>query len=234
MPHYFLLNTFYGIDFWVATIPLAIDILTISVPFALFRQLNAGHADPKSKTQNQQVVSDIAVQGLIAVLGASVYSIVVYGSFVSWLPTYMVTHFDGLRSMERVHDANVLSFLLLFLPLGFAASQFIFVPAVASAGNPGITDPKLHPEKAPFDPRTATLSQHLAYNLGLSEAGFSRRAEILAKRAMVLAAGSFINSFVRAYMVVEGSELWGALGWASVWAVAAGLAGVGFAWVGDE
>ena len=153
---------------------------------------------------------------------------------MSWIPAYMVTHFDGLRSLEKAHGAAVLTFLGLFLPLGFAASQFIFVPAIGSSGNPGITDPKIHPEKVPFNPQTATLSQTLAYNVGLSEAGFSRRAEILAKRTAILASCSFLNAFLRTYVAIEGTELMGALGWASVWAAAAGLTGLGFSWIGDE
>lgn len=234
VPHYFLLNTFYGIDFFTAILPLVIDIITITIPFALFRRLNSGHANPESKTENQLVVQDKSIQSLVTIFGSAVYTIVVYGCFKSWIPTYMVTHFDGLRSLSKAHDADVVMFLGLFLPLGFAASQFIFVPAIASPGNPGLTDPYIAPEKVPFNPQTATFSQTLAYNLGLSEAGLTRRAEIVAKRTLILSACSFINSFVRAYVVIEGTEVFGALGWASVWALAAGLTGAGFAWIGDE
>lgn len=234
VPHYFLLNTFFGLDFFASIVPLLIDVVTISLPFALFRQLNRGHANPESKTQNQQVVQDKGIQWLVTIFGSSVYSIVIYGSFITWIPTYMVTHFDGLRSVEKAHGAAVLTFLALFLPLGFAASQFIFVPAVGSAANPGLTDPNIAPEKVPFNPQTATFAQTLAYNIGLSAAGFTPRMKILAKRTAILSASSFINSFVRSYVTIEGTELFGALGWASVWALAAGLTGVGYAWVGDE
>ncbi|KAF2172222.1 hypothetical protein M409DRAFT_17460 [Zasmidium cellare ATCC 36951] len=234
VPHYFLLNTFYGIDLFTAILPLAIDIITITLPFAVFRRLNSGHADPESKTVNQQVVQDKSIQTLVTVFGSAVYTIVVFACFKSWIPTYMVTHFGGLRSLTKAHDANVVLFLTLFLPLGFAASQFIFVPAIASAVNPGLTDPNIVPEKVPFNPQTATLGQTLAYNLGFSEAGFTPRAEIVAKRTLILSACSFTNSFVRAYFVIEGTEVFGALGWASVWALAAGITGVGFAWIGDE
>lgn len=144
----------------------------------------------------------------------------------------MVWHFDGIKSVAKAHDAVAFLLAALFFPLGYGATQFIFVPAIGSAANPGLTDSRA--EKAVFDPETATFSQTLAHNLGFSPAGFTPRAEILFKRTAVLAASSFVNSLVRSYVTIEGTDLIGAVGWSSIWAAASLLTGFAFSWVGDE
>lgn len=234
MPHYFLLNTFFGVDYLATAIPIIIDVTTIAIPFALLRNLIHARGGNKVKTANQAVAQDRNVQYLTAAFGASIYSLVVYSAFTTWLPTYMIIHFDGLRSLDRAHNTGILLLLALFGPLGYAATQFIFVPAIGSAGNPGNTDPALHPEKVPFDPRTASFGRTLAWNLGFTESGLTPRGEILLKRTATLAASSFISTFFRSYVTIEGTELLGALGWASVWGSAAGLVGLAYAWVGNE
>ncbi|GIZ39394.1 hypothetical protein CKM354_000278000 [Cercospora kikuchii] len=234
VPHYFLLNTFYGVDNLAALIPLAIDVVTIAIPFALFRGPIHARNSKKPRTANQLVAQDAGINWTIAAFAASLYTLVIYLSYSTWLTVWMTVHFDGLKTLEKAHTAVPWLLVLLFLPVGYGATQFIFVPAIGSAANPGITDPKIHPEKAPFNPETATFSETLAYNLGLSAAGFSPRAEILFKRTAILAVSSFANSFMRSYLTIEGTDLLGTAGWSSVWAVASALAGLAFAWVGDE
>jgi hypothetical protein len=234
VPHYFLLNYFYGVHAYSALIPLVIDIAAIAVPFSLLRPVIHAHDTSPLKTPNQAVAQDLSVQALTALFGAAIYALIVYGSFVTWLPTFLVVHFDGLRTLDRAHSSAIPVLLATFIPLGFAATQFVFVPGVGSPSNPGITDPSIKPEKAPFNPETASLRQTVAWNVGLSEAGVTPRAKTLAKRTATLAACAFINTFVRAYVTVEGAELVGALGWAGVWATAAGLVGIAYSWAGDE
>lgn len=234
VPHYFLLNYFYGVNFVSALTPLLIDVSAIALPFALLRRNIHAHDSRPPKTPNQAVAQDLSVQALTALFGASIYALVVYGSFTTWLPTFLVIHFEGLRTVDRAHSSAIPALLATFIPLGYAATQFVFVPGVGSAANPGITDPKLKPKKAPFDPATASLRETLAWNLGLSEAGVTPRAKILAWRTGVLAASAFINISVRAYVTVDGAEVAGALGWAGVWAAAAGLVGLAYSWLGDE
>ncbi|EME48906.1 hypothetical protein DOTSEDRAFT_84419 [Dothistroma septosporum NZE10] len=234
VPHYFLLNTFYGIDFFATIVPLSIDVVTIAIPFWLFRSLNHGHDTTGVKSDNQRVAQDRGVQSLIALFGSSIYSLVVYGSFATWLPVYIVLHFDRVRSLEKAHSTAVLTLLGLFAPLGYAATQFIFVPAIGSDGNPGITDPQVALERPPFNTETSSLKENVLRFVRLGDTAFTRRAEILLKRTAILAACSFLNTFVRTYFTIEGTELVGAVGWAGVWAAAAGLTGLAYAWVGNE
>lgn len=233
VPHYYLLNNFYGVNILAAFIPLAVDITSVCLPFWALRRPNQAHRDAVAKTANQQVAQDKGVQWVTALLGAAVYAIVVYGSFQTWLPIHMVLHFDGVRSLERIHSTGWPVLFALFGPVGYAATHFIFVPAIGSTKNLGITDPKIAPGAAVFHPDTASFAQTIAHNVGLP-GGLTPRAEIIAKRTALLVAYTFFVAFARPYAALEGTELLGCLGWATVWATAAGLTGVAYAWVGNE
>jgi hypothetical protein len=234
VPHYFLLNTCFGVDYVATAIPIAIDIAGIAIPFALLRGLRYARGGGQQKTPNQDVAQDKGVQFTIAAFGASVYALVLYSSFTTWLPTYLVVHFDGLRSLEKIHNSGIWLLLALFGPLGYAATQFIFVPAIGDAGNPGPIPDKKQARQLRFDPENASLAQHFAHNLGLNADGLTPRGKVLFKRTIILAASSFVSSFTRSYVTIEGTDLLGALGWASVWSTAAALVGVAYAWVGNE
>ncbi|KAK3638279.1 hypothetical protein LTR22_017921 [Elasticomyces elasticus] len=231
LPLYFLLTTFYGVDAISASIILSIDVVAIAIPFALLRPLN--HAHEHGKDPNQQVANDRLIFALVGMLGASIYSIVIYTSLYTWLPVYLITHFDSIRSVQRAHDASVPLLLLSFIPMGWATSQFLFTPSIGSRGNPGLTDPKIYPEKTDFDPETATFGETLAFNLGF-KGGFTKRAQVLVKRSAVLIVCSVANTFTRTLLTVDGTEPFGAAGWAGVWGLAALLTSVAYGFVGNE
>ena len=169
----------------------------------------------------------------MGLLGAAIYTVVIYTSLYTWLPVYLITHFDRVRNMQKAHDSSIPVLLVSFIPIGWATAQFLFVPSVGSRGNPGITDPELYPEKTDFDPETATFMETLAFNLGF-KGGFTKRAEVLVKRTAVLTACSVANTFARSLMAVDGTEPFGAAGWASVWGLAAVLTSVAYGFVGNE
>jgi len=213
-------------------VALAIDVGTIALPFLLLRPLVRAHDN--GKDPNQQVAQDSQIFILTMVLGAATYAIVVYGSLRTWIPVYLLKHFDRIRSLEHAHNAAHHMITLMLLPVGWATSQFLFTPMIESRRNPGLTDPKLGLERVIFDPETATFGETLAFNLGLGKDGFSKRAEVLLKRSIVLIICSMVNTFVRVLMTLDGSESAGAAGWASVWGIAAMLTSAAYAWVGNE
>lgn len=232
LPLYFLLSTFYAIPITSSAVALAIDVSVIAIPFMLLRPLI--HAHEPGGSPNQQVAQDPYISALMALFGATIYAVVIYFSLYTWLPVYLVVNFDGVRSVQGAHDATVPNLLLYFIPMGWATAQFLFTPMIGARGNPGLTDPRIHPEKVHFDPETATLGETIAFNLGWGQDGFSKRAEVLMKRTAVLVSCSAVNTFARVLMTVEGAEAVGALGWAGVWAAAATLTSVAYSWVGNE
>lgn len=232
VPHYFLLNTFFGVDYFVTLIPLAIDVASVAIPFALLRGINLGHQSTDRKTPNQIIAQDLNIRLLTAAFGSAVYALVIYVGFSTKLTEWMVTYFDGIRSLEKAHTTGPWLLFTLFTPLGLAATQFIFVPAIASPGNPGPIEP-IATSSTTFDPRTASFGETIARNFGRKEA-FTRRTGILTKRTVTLAACSFVNTFVRSYVTIEGTEFFGALLYSAVWSSAALASGLAFGYVGWE
>nr|POE80170.1 hypothetical protein CFP56_79540 [Quercus suber] len=232
VPYYFLLSAFYGVHYSTTVVALTIDVVAAALPLALLGFRNHPHDTTKPRTENQVVAQDWSINGLISLLGAAVFSIAVYSGFYTWLPSYLIVHFDGLRSLEYAHESSLPLIVLLFFPIGAAVTQFLFVPAVGTAGNPGLTDLAVHPDKAPFDPENASFAQTLAYNVGFGHA--SKRAEVLAKRTAVLVACTSVSTFVRVLFALEGTEVTGAAGWAALWGSACALTGLAFALVANE
>lgn len=79
-----------------------------------------------------------------------------------------------------------------------------------------------------FDPLTATFSETLEHNFW----GYEERTKIIIKRTLTLMAVCGGNTFLQAWMTIEGVETAGALGYAAVWVVAAGLTGAALGLVG--
>lgn len=231
VPYYYLLTTFFGIDIYASFIATAIDVAALTIPFALFRPLI--HAHEPGRSPNQQVAQDRQIFAYVALLGAAIYAVVIYSSLYTWLPVYLIRNFDVVRSFEKAHEASMQSLLVYFIPVGVSLAQFLFTPAIGARGNPGLTDPKIYPEKVEFDPETASFQETLAFNLGFV-GGFTKRAEILAKRTAVLLGAVASNAFARTLISLEGTHALGAAGWASVWGVAALLTSVVYGFVGNE
>lgn len=202
-----------------------IDTLAAYAPFYSLKVSSSVHSviTPRGIAANRSVINDFGVQTYISLLAASVYGVVVFGSFGSWLPVYLVTHFDGIKDISALHNANFLFLIASFVPVGFAAKLFLFTPSQAAKAD------KYDKETANFNPETATFGETLLYNLW----GYSHRSRQLAKRTATLVAVGGLHTWLQTYATVEGAEALGAAGWSSVWALAATLTGVAFLWVGD-
>lgn len=224
IPYYVLLHVFYETSYSALGLSFAIDTVSLALPFFLLRPVNFYNA--RQRTDNPKTVSEIAsdrsINSYMTAFAAAVYSLVVYSSFYTWLPVYMIVHFDEVRSLEAAHNATLPILLVGCMPIGYAAKNFLFKPSIAAAR----TLP------TPFDPRTATLGDTFRYNLGLGS--HSNRASILTSRTTLLVAISGINTFVRVFGTVEGTDVFGAAGWAALWSIAAMSVGLGFAWVGES
>ncbi|KAM0720542.1 hypothetical protein Q7P37_004678 [Cladosporium fusiforme] len=234
LPYYYLLNAFYSAHDYAVLPALATDLLSIALPFALFGRASATSTDAKlTKAASRAIVRDWQVLFLVTVFGAAIYAVTLYTSAFTWLPVYMVTHFENLRTIHHDGEENLLLQVLLSAPAGLATTRFLFVPAVAASNKLlRALDAVAAPPK--FDPETASLSQTLAYNLGFGADGFSARTQVLTKRTAVLVISSFVNTFVRVLGTIEGTELTGALGWSGLWAAAGLLTGLAYGWVAEE
>lgn len=224
-PHLYLLTSFYRIRPTTALTCLVIDTLSTYIPFRLLRDPSATHrrVTPKGTVANRSLINDSSVRIYTSLLAAAIYGVVVFGSFGSWLPVYLVVHFDGLRDISAAHTAALPKLIALSLPVGYAAREFIFTPATGS--RPDSYDDQI----ASFDPETASLAETLLYNLW----GYSKRTRTLIKRTLTLAASTGFHNWLQTYVAIEGAESSGAAGWSAVWALAAVVTGAAFWWVGD-
>ncbi len=178
---------------------------------------------PKGSVANRSIINDIPVRALTTLLAAGIYGVLVYGSYSTWLPVHLVVYFDGLRDISTAHTAALPFLIASFIPVGYAAREFLFAPATGARLNLGDIRARA------FNPATATLGETVMYNLW----GYSKRTRELIKRTATLVAVSGFNTWLQTFVTVEGVESYGAAGWAAVWAGAAALTGLMYAWVGD-
>ena len=176
---------------------------------------------------------DWQIDGLTASLAAVVYALTFYLTYMlSGFSVFLVTHFEYVPSLERLHNATLPTLVQSYAISGIAAMLFLFRPAMAAAGAPKITAKKRASKK--FRADTATFTETLAHNLGLGETGLSHRAEVLGKRAAVLVLGTLANTFVRVYGTVHGTDPVGSLGYSGLWAASNFLVAVAYSFLGQE
>jgi hypothetical protein len=230
----YLLNAFYTAHDYAVLPALATDLLSIAIPFALFTRGSASATDARlTKAASRAIVRDWQVLGLVTIFGAAIYAVTLYTSAFTWLPVYMITHFDNLRTLHHGREDNLLLQVLLAAPAGLATTRFLFVPAVAASNKLlRALDAIAAPPK--FDTENANLAQTLAYNLGFGPDGFTARTQVLTKRTSVLILSSFVNTFIRVFATIQGTEIMGALGWSGLWAGAGLLTGIAYGWVAEE
>lgn len=224
LPPLYLLTAFYGIRPSTALVSLIIDMFTTCTPFWLLRPVAASHVSdaPKGTVSNRSIINDLQVQAYTTVLASGIYSVVVLSSYLTWLPVHLITHFEGIRDLSAAHDSELLALLLLLLPTGLAAKSLLFTPATGAKAE------VWEIQENPFDAASATLGETIKYNLW----GYSKRSRTLIKRTAILASTSFVNTFLQVAATIEGVDLVGAAGWASIWSLAAVLTGSMFWWVG--
>lgn len=204
---------------------LTIDALTAYIPFSLLRDVSATHQPgaPKGAVSNRSIINDLSIRIYTSLLAAGIYGVIVFGSFGSWLPVYLIIHFDGIRDISAAHSAALPFLICSFLPLGLAAREFLFT--TATGARPDAHDRKV----ASFNPETATLGETIMYNIW----GHSKRTRTLIQRTATLVSVTAFHTWLQTYVAIEGTEGYGAAGWSGIWAVAATATGVAYWWVGD-
>ncbi|KAI9658902.1 MAG: hypothetical protein M1821_001862 [Bathelium mastoideum] len=248
LPFCYLLWSFYSLSLRSVTILLLIDIISIALPTHLLRPRAPEHREPPpeagakptysgaSPIANPHIVHDRVIQLAITALATGIYAAALLLALRTWLPAHMITHFAALRSLHRAHASSLAVLLPALLPLGGAAHDFLFAPALAARRHHrNSTGTKAKTTASAFNPATASLVETLRWNVGLQEGGtlLEPRVRVLARRTAVAAGFGGLNLAVRTWAAVAGAELLGAVAWAGVWSGAAAVTGLAFAWIGD-
>ncbi|RAL59732.1 hypothetical protein DID88_000364 [Monilinia fructigena] len=213
-PPLYLLRTFYEVGSKTVLSSLLIDTLTTYIPFRLLRPLSAAHADSPS-TPNRDITSDLPVQIITTLLAASIYSVTLYGSYMTFLPYFLATYFEGIPSLAAAYSATPTSLLPATLLLGLA-NTLIHLHTSHSHQALRLQSPTIRS-------RNCYIGRNYpVYNLW----GWSKKTKIVIKRTATLMIVTGINTFVQTYLTVEGVEALGAVAYSGVWVVAAGICGV--------
>lgn len=134
----------------------------------------------------------------------------------------LVTYFNDIPTIATAHSATMVTLLPLSLALGFAARTFIFTPAAVATRSP------VEAEEKTFNQATASFGESFKQNVWDIDA----RENTIITRTLTLIFLTGGNTFVQCFMTIEGVEALGAITYAAVWAIAAGLTGVSLGLVG--
>ncbi|EQL33767.1 hypothetical protein BDFG_04299 [Blastomyces dermatitidis ATCC 26199] len=272
LPTYSLLYSFYGIRPTTLMTVASITILSTALPFLLFRsssrvheeypfmRLSCSGAHTSSKTtrsakttksslkhQHHTILTDFPTTLYTTLVAACIYTIILYSSLATWLPTYLVTYYDGLPDLRIAHvgPKGFVSLLVTLLPAGYSLRDFLFVSSVGAAqleeqqhkrvtvpveeeaegeGKTGGKKARKHDEERAGEFLVTSL--YRKYWLSLPA-----KTRMLVSRTTVLAMMTMMNTIMQVVGTISGAEMEGAMGWGAIWTLATCVTGVIFGWV---
>ncbi|PGH04981.1 hypothetical protein AJ79_06938 [Helicocarpus griseus UAMH5409] len=267
LPTQLLLSSFYGIRPTTLITVAAITLLSSSLPFLIFRNPSRVHqqhplprfcsySDARASTTKTiattakgdtvvkdqprpTILTDTPTTLYTSLVATAIYTVSLYTSFATWLPTYLVTHFDGLPDLRAVHAGSkgFVSLFLTLLPAGYMLRDFLFVNSVGAA-HIAQQDAEFEAEpdkklrglrKSEEEERHGELlatTLYRKYWLTLSV----KTRELIA-RTLALAGMVLVNTIVQVVGTISGAEMEGAVGWGLIWTVATGITGWLYWWV---
>lgn len=238
-PIFILLHYFYTISATTLVTTHTISILSPALPFYLFRPLSAPHSSAAPQTRSHKLRNRTIIFDPITTLATSIAATIFLGStlaasFISFLPTWLIVHFAGLRDLTFAYGiSNTLPALFMWLlPAGVASTQFLFRPAEgasASCSNTATGANSVALARSHFDPATATFSQHIYHNVW---GWYTSRQKELISRTIVLCTLLVAETTISIWGTIEGVEFVGALGYAGVWLGGVVISAVFLDWVG--
>ncbi|KAL6240758.1 hypothetical protein RBB50_012322 [Rhinocladiella similis] len=225
-PQTILLGLFYNIHPTTLVTTTLSSIVANSVPYFLFRALSPSHnpnAAPKTTIRNRPILTDPYTTIATSLLATAIFAVLLEASFATFLPSWLVTHFSGLRSLAKAHlGAGGLPILLLALiPAGVAAMEYLFAPSTAATST--------LPSAPEFDPTTAGVAGHVYHN---AWGWYSPRQKALISRAGLLAYLIVAETIILLWGTLKGIDFPGAAGYAGIWGAGVVLVGAALDWVG--
>lgn len=215
------MTAFYDLNPKTALAGLAVDVIASFIPFFLMRPFSPAHK-AEASTPNREIIVDRPIQVLSTLLASSIYNVVLFLSYQTYLRSALVLHFEGIHTVQPT-QIGLISLTTLSLVSGIAARSFIFTPLAAT----GRTE---QDEKAAqFDPVEASLGETLWWNIW----GYTTQTKVGIARTLAVVAVTGINTYLQCALTISGVESAGAIVYASVWTGAAFFAGIGLGFVGE-
>ncbi|KAJ5267036.1 hypothetical protein N7478_009844 [Penicillium angulare] len=227
LPTYSLLTFFYGVRPTSALVSYAITVFSIVIPFFFLRSPASVHDlshAPSGAVANRAILQDRPTTIYTTLAATSIFTVVLYASYASWLPTQLVVHFESIPDISAAHagPAGLPVLFLTLIPSGYAVRDFLFVSSTGHSTH-GTGEDSL-----PVDHE----SQYVVVSIYCRTIGqLSAKTRILASRTFVLAASVLLNTIVQLAGTVQSISVQGAFLWGSVWAFATLAIGGLFSWV---
>lgn len=225
-PHFYLLSTFYGLNWTTAASALAIDVISVAVPFYMLRPLSTIHtpsAAAAAGLPNRELL-DLPLQTYTTALSTSIYTVVLVLSLRFVLPRILVVNYSGVSTLDPAYNASYAAILPVTTLFGIAASTFIFAPFATTAR--AKEDDKINK----FDPVAASLGETVWWNMW----GYTVKTKVVIRRTAVVAFVAAVNTFLASYKTMYRVDAIGAAAYAGVWAFAAICSGIGLGFVGGD
>lgn len=200
----------------------------MTIPFVLLRRPRSVHRLSSSRDEsvsNHSILQDRLTTIYTTVAASAIFSVFLYLSFSTWLPAFLVTHFEDIPDIRAVHagPAGLPALFVGLLLEGYAARDLLFV---SSAG--WSAEEESSEEKAAADRHGEYLITSL-YNR--TWGSLSPKARILITRTLLLAAITLLNTIVQVSGTIKGVEVQGSAGWGAIWAAAVLTIGLTFGWI---
>ncbi|EEP82656.1 predicted protein [Uncinocarpus reesii 1704] len=221
LPTYVLLYSFYGLRPTTILTVAAINTISTTLPFFYFRRTNRIHS--LTTSFERPVLTDRPTAIYTSLVSAAIYTVALYLSFATWLPTFLVTHFEGLPSIQAAYEGakGLIPMFVSLLPAGYAARDFLFV---SSIGQPHAEDEG--PEYVKRQGELFVTSLHRKH-----WAPLPAKRKTLTARTISLAAMTFANTVVQLVGTINGVGIEGAVGWALIWTAANLANGMVYGWI---
>lgn len=216
----YLLAVFYNVSPVTVIGSFTIDVVSAAAPFYLLRPLSAIHT--RSARLPNRELAGLGLQLYTGALATGIYTVVMVLSLRFALPRALAVYFVGLPSLEPAYGASYLAVLPATVQFGAAASSFIYAP-FATTGRVKDDD-----AIGKFNPAAATLRETVAWNF----LGYTAKTKVVVRRTAVAVLTTAVNTYLACHMTIAGVEPAGAAAYASAWAAATLLSGVGLALVG--
>lgn len=227
LPTYSLLSFFYGVRPTTVLASYAITILSTVLPFALLRRTASVHDlshAPSGAVANRSILQDRLTTIYTTLAATSIFSVLLYASYASWLPAQLVVHFESIPDISAAHagPAGLPMLFLTLIPAGCAIRDFLFVSSTGQST--GVADEE-----------PGAVSREGEYLISAVHrktwGRLSTKTRVLISRTLILALAVLLNTIVQVAGTIRSVSVAGAFDWGAVWAVATVVVGAMFGWI---
>lgn len=225
-PTFSLLSFFYGVRPTSTLASYLITILSTVIPFAFLRRPASVHDFSHASSgavANRTILQDTPTTIYTVLAATSIFSVVLYGSYASWLPAQLVVHFESLPDISAAHagPSGLPVLFVTLIPAGYAIRDFLFV---SSTGHREDTIEEEQPASREDEYLIVDIYRRTWCKL-------STKTRILIYRTLILATSVLLNTTVQIAGTIQNVSVQGAATWGGVWAVSALAIGATFGWI---